>query len=225
VIANWPCPLPAGGHLEEFALSIDRSRQKRLLVLPALFDEANKTRRQLVEVMRRLDRAGIDCLLPDLPGWNESPQPLHQQTLTGWREAAQAAALHFGATNLLTIRASAVIAPPRLKGWRYAPTGGANALRALLRSRQVAAREAGREERMDDLMEQGRKDGIELAGYRFGPALFAELEASRLPDSGVLADIGQGTIGGSGPWLRAEPGFAPEQADALAAVISVGMVA
>lgn len=225
MIASWPCPLPTGGHSDEFALCIDRTRDKRLLVLPALFDEANKTRRQMAEVMRRLDGAGIDCFLPDLPGWNESTRPLHEQTLAGWREAAEAAARHFSASHVLTVRASAVIAPPRLKGWRYAPTGGANALRALLRSRQVAAREAGREERMDDLLEQGRREGIELAGYSFGPTLFADLEASRLPDTGVLGDIEQGSVGGSGPWLRAEPGFAPEQADALAVIIAMGMAA
>ena len=49
---------------------------------PALFDEANKLRRRhTVEVIRRLDAAGIDCLLPDLPGCGESLSPLAEQTL------------------------------------------------------------------------------------------------------------------------------------------------
>src|SRR5690606_34249762 len=83
VIAGWPA---ADG--EEYALAFDEGREARLLVLPALFDEANKLRRFSAEVMRRLDAAGIDTLLPDLPGCNESLAPLEGQTLAGWREVA-----------------------------------------------------------------------------------------------------------------------------------------
>ena len=61
-------------------------------MLPAWFDEGNKLRHFTVEVMRRLDGAGIDSFLPDLPGCNESLAPLEQQTLESWRtEAAEAA--------------------------------------------------------------------------------------------------------------------------------------
>src|SRR6478752_1467341 len=115
-IAAWPS---ADG--DEYALAFDKGRTRRLLVLPALFDEANKTRRLVVETLRRLDSAGIDGFLPDLPGCNESPAPLETQALAAWRAAAAAAAKHFGATHLLTIRASAILAPPTLPGWRYAP--------------------------------------------------------------------------------------------------------
>ena len=221
MIAAWPSPV--GG--EEFALTFDQGRSHRLLILPALFDEANKTRHLLVEVMRRLDGAGIDCFLPDLPGCNESLAPLQVQTLENWRIAARAAADHFGANALLTVRAGAVLAPPALHGWRYAPTGGANSLRALLRARSISAREAGREETTQSLLERGRGEGIELAGYRLGAAMIRDLEAARLPDSGRLKDIAQGTVGGGGPWLRAEPDFDPQQADALAALIALEMVA
>ncbi|MGN6498040.1 MAG: hypothetical protein ACTHK5_12010, partial [Tsuneonella sp.] len=80
------------------ALAFDRAREHRLMVLPALFDEANKLRRQTIEVMRRLDLSGIDSMLPDLPGCNESLQSLAIQTPTTWREAMAGAATHFGAT-------------------------------------------------------------------------------------------------------------------------------
>ena len=224
MLDTWPCPMPQGGHGEEYAVTFDRGRSARLLILPPLFDEANKTRRLLVEVMRRLDAAGIDTVLPDLPGWNESQVPLDQVTLARWRDAANAAASHFEVTRLLTVRASAMLAVPGLKGWRYAPTGGANALRALLRSRQVASREAGRDERMEDLQREGRRAGLELAGYRIGPQLFAELDASRTAgDDPLLSDIDQQTIGGSALWLRAEPDYSAEQADALAALLAIGM--
>ena len=55
---------------EEMLLGFDRGRAVRVLILPAWFDEANKLRRFTVGVMRRLDAAGIDCFLPDLPGCN-----------------------------------------------------------------------------------------------------------------------------------------------------------
>ena len=104
-----------------------------MLVLPALFDEANKLRRLTVEVMRRLDGAGVDSVLPDLPGCNESRQPLEAQTLDHWREAARAAATHCGATHVLTLRGGALTAPSELPGWAYSPVAG----------RQVTATENG----------------------------------------------------------------------------------
>lgn len=216
MIAAWPGP--SG---EEYAFAFDRGRAQRLLVLPALFDEANKTRHVVTETMRRLDGAEIDSFLPDLPGCNESPVPLEAQTLESWRETAQVAATHFKATHLLTVRAGAILAPPALPGWRYAPLGGPSALRALLRSRTISAHEAGHGETIEGLAELGRTEGIELAGYRIGAEMFRALEAAALPDSGKLREIERGTVGGGGPWLRAEPGFDPAQADALAAVIAL----
>jgi hypothetical protein len=218
MIASWPCP-PGG---DELALAFDKGRKRRLLVLPALFDEANKTRHLAVETMRRLDGSGIDCFLPDLPGCNESLAPLEAQTLAGWREAAQAAAAHFAATHLLTIRAGAVLAPA-LPGWRYAPIGGSSALKALLRARVISAREAGRDESTESLLEQGMREGLDLAGYPLGAALVAALDQTQLPDSGTLRDIDHQTVGGAAPWLRAEPDFDPAQADALAAIVAVGL--
>ena len=100
---TWPSPIPGGGTVEESALTFDQARPFRLLVLPALFDEANKLRRQTVEVMHRLDLSGIDSFLPDFPGCNESTQPLEGQTLADWQCAAEAAQLHFEGTHCLTI--------------------------------------------------------------------------------------------------------------------------
>ena len=225
MIAEWPCPLPQGGTGTEYALTFDRGRQHRLLVLAPLFDEANKLRHQLVEVMRRLDGSGIDSFLPDMPGWNESLEPFQIQTLEGWRHAARAAATHFGITHLLSVRSAAIFAPTDVPGWRYAPIGGPNILRALLRARLVSSREAGRDENMDSLRELGRTDGIELGGYQIGATLFNALDNAPLQDSGILAEIEQATIGGSGLWLRAEPDYDTAQADALAAIVAMGFMA
>ena len=50
MIAAWP-----GAAGEELAIAFDKGRSRRVLVLPAWFDEGNKLRHFTVEVMRRLD--------------------------------------------------------------------------------------------------------------------------------------------------------------------------
>lgn len=221
--AQWPAPLPCGGMSEEYALTFHQSRSKRLLVLPAFFDEANKLRRQTVEVMHRLDLSGIDCFLPDFPGCNDSASPLAEQTLSSWREAAKSAAEHFKVTHVLTIRSGALLAPDGLPGWRYAPQGGTQLMRSMLRARTIAAREAGRAETMTELEAAGRASGIELAGWHIGADMFSALSDSKTPASETLADIPQQLVGGPSLWLRAEPDEDPEQADAIAAIIAIGL--
>ncbi len=220
-LIDWPCPAPGGGTRDELALTFDHAREQRLLILPAWFDEANKLRRQTVEVMRRLDLSGIDCVLPDLPGCNESLAKLPEQTLEGWRAAAAAAAEHFKASHVLTLRAGALLAPADLPGWRYAPIAGRQVLRPMLRARTVASREAGRSERTEDLQALGRNEGIELAGWQIGKEMFGVLETAEPVTD--LVEIEQGALGGPGLWLRAEPDEDAEQADALAAMLAIGM--
>jgi hypothetical protein len=220
---TWPCPLPGGGVAEEYALTSGRDRAARLLVVPALFDEANKLRRLTVEVMRRLDGAGIDSVLPDFPGCNESLLPLEIQTCDDWRDAMGAAARHFGATHVLGIRGGCLFTPRDLPAWHYAPVKGASVLRQMVRARILASREAGREEKREELMDHASRDGIELAGHRLGAEFVGEFEKLEPRDSGRVSEIGQDMIGGAGLWLRAEPGDSAEQADALAAVLAVGI--
>jgi hypothetical protein len=221
VISTWPCP----GSGEEYALVFDRGRDTRVLILPALFDEANKLRHFTMEVMRRLAAAGLDSFLPDLPGCNESLVPLQDQTLVGWTEAAGAAAAHVGASHVLSIRGGALCAPSALPVWRYAPTTGASLLRALLRARVLASKEAGIEESREALLERGRAEGLELAGYKLGARMIRDLEAAEPAGGAALANISQGDIGGGGLWLRAEPDHSAEQADALAALVTPKPVA
>ena len=217
MIAQWPCPGPHG-QADEYALSIDQNRSRRLLIVPALFDEANRMRRMLADAMRMLDAAGIDSFLPDLPGCNESTQDFTAQSLHGWRQAMAHAAHHFRATDVLAVRGGALIFPTMLPGWVLEPTKGASILRQLVRARTIAAREAGRHEDSAMLMEQGRSQGLELAGWRFGASLIAGLENAVAQIEGQRI-ISQGEMGGGGLWLRAEPAAAPEQSAALARLI------
>jgi hypothetical protein len=226
---EWPCPEKAGPDAEggmrtEAALVFDGGRTARLMVIPPLFEEANKLRHALVEVLRRLDGAGIDGILPDLPGCNESLAPLAQQTLDGWRAAAHAAAEHFRATAVLAVRGGALLRPEGLPGWDYSPQDGAKALRSMVRARLVASKEAGSGETREDIEAEARAQGATLAGWHIGPEMFAALETAQLfPREDGVALIDQETIGGRPPWLRAEPDYDPAQADAIAAIIAVAM--
>jgi hypothetical protein len=207
------------------ALTFDRDRSRRLLIVPALFEEASKLRRLTVEVMRRLDGAGIDSILPDLPGCNESLQPLEAQTPDSWRVATTAAAAHFRATHVLGIRGGAMLLPGGLAGWRYAPVKAASILRQMLRARIVAAREAGIAETQEGLLESARRDGIELVGYRLRAEFIAGFETLAAISHEDTRDIEQDALGGAGLWLRAEPDEDRMQADALAAILAMGMTA
>ncbi len=221
MIFTWTNPAsPPGFASEELCVGFDRGRPIRVLVLSAWFDEANKLRRFTVELMRRLDNAGIDSLLPDLPGCNESLVPLSDQTLEGWRMAALAAAEALRATHVLAIRSGALLAPESLPGWHYAAQSGPKLLRGMLRARALASREAGISETSEGLMAEGRDKGLTLGGWTIGPALLRALE-SAVPALGPgQSDIAQSLVGGPGLWLRAEPGEDAGQADRLAALIT-----
>lgn len=219
--ASWPCPLPGGGASPEYALTFEAGRPHRLLIVPALFDEGNRLRRLTVEVMRRLDAAGIDSFLPDLPGCNESLQPLELQEPGDWQRAVASAIRHFGATHALGIRGGCLFTPPDLPTWHYAPVKAASILRQMLRARIISAREAGREENREQLAELALASGIELAGYRLGAAFYRAFEPM-VPDAAATT-VAQEAIGGSGLWLRAEPDEDSAQADALAALLVQGI--
>lgn len=220
MITTWPPPVEYEKHSEELLVCFQSGRAKRVLVLPAWFDEANKMRRFTLDTMRALDDAGIDSFLPDLPGCNESLAPLDAQTIAIWRNAANAAATAFNATHVLTIRSGVLLAPPGLPGWAYAPQSGAKTLRPMLRARLLSAREAGREEKADALLEQGKQSGLTLSGWSLSAAMLCELEAAQVSNDSQLAEVKQSELGGGGLWLRAEPGENLEQANALAAIVA-----
>lgn len=221
MIFTWNNPAsPPGFGGEELCIGFDRGRPVRVLVLPAWFDEANKLRRCTLELMRRLDNAGIDSLLPDMPGCNESLVPLSDQTLEGWRMAALAAAEALRATHVLAIRSGALLAPEGFPGWHYAAQNGPKLLRGMLRARVLSSREGGITETSEGLMDEGRDRGLTLGGWTIGPALLRALESAEPALAPGQSDIAQSLIGGPGLWLRAEPGEDPGQAERLAALIA-----
>ena len=107
---------------------------------------------------------------------------------------------------------------------RYAPLTGAAQLRALLRARVIASREAGLHENRAQLLSTGRREGLELGGYHLGAALFGELQNAE-PSGDAAATIAQADIGGAGLWLRTEPDHDPGQADRLAELLGEALSA
>ncbi|BDW82779.1 hypothetical protein MACH24_22170 [Erythrobacter sp. Dej080120_24] len=220
MIESWQAPLQNGTTSEELLVQIDRGRNIRVLILPALFDEANKLRRFTIELMRALDRLEIDSFLPDMPGCNESLVPLSGLSLSALQAAATSAMRSLGATHVLAIRGGALLLPEGAAGWAYAPVSGAKLLRSMIRARTISAREAGRSESSEELQQTGRKDGLTLAGWEIGAEMFREIETAEPPVSGTVTVISQQELGGAGLWLRAEPGEDAAQTEKLAAILA-----
>ena len=211
---TWPNP----PHDDEYAVRFDEGRGERVMIAPALFDEGNKLRRFTVETMRELDEAGVDSMLPDLPGTNESTADLPDQSLTSWGHAMAHAARHFRATHILTIRGGALCVPEGLPTLRFAPVGGPSLLRGLVRARLLTDREAGEPTTREDVMAEGRERGFRLAGFAIGPAMFDALERSDIEQQ--EGDIAQSEIGDSALWLRAEPAEDRDQSESLARIVA-----
>lgn len=220
ILASYPCPLPDGSSAADYALGFDRDCSQRLLIIPALFDEGHRMRRLCVDVMRRLDGSGIASFLPDLPGTNESIADLSSLSLGDWGAAVSSAANHFRASHVLAIRGGGLLAPPGLPGWVYGPVKGESLLRTMIRARILASQEAEREETGDGLLTQAQEGGIDLAGYRLSANMIQQLQTAQpVP----LPEIGPDLVEGSPLWLRAEPETDANQADALAAYLTMAM--
>ena len=71
----------------EAMLRLGPEDARLVLVLPPLFEEANRTRHFLAEVMRGLAINGIASILPDLPGVNDSPVATVDARLADWHAA------------------------------------------------------------------------------------------------------------------------------------------
>lgn len=207
------------GH-DEGVMRLGVGHSRQILIVPPLFDEANRTRRMLVQAMRLLDQAEVGSLLVDLPGCNESRQSLHQQSLDIWRQAVRECASQCAATHIASLRGGALVddGAVDLPHWRLAPAKGASLFKTMIRTRIAGDKEAGKATTEAELLETAKSGSIELAGNQLGPDMVAQLavaEARDLPELTVRA-LGQ-DIMGSPLWLRAEPQDDPAMSAAIAA--------
>jgi hypothetical protein len=203
---------PAGAH------------RATVLLVPPLFDEANRLRRTLVLAMRALAAEGFAAVLPDLPGQNESLVALEDVDLERWQDAlADVAASIAGPVITASIRGGALI-DHRARAaawWRLAPVGGASLLRTMMRARVAADREAGILSSLDGLQEAAKTAPLLLAGNALSPAMVAGLGTAEAQPVEPLRSVGLGAdgIAGTPLWLRAEPGEDAAMAAAIAADI------
>lgn len=180
-----------------------------LLILPPLFEEANRTRQFLVTVMRRLADSGIATALPDLPGCNDSPVATVDARFENWRSAVAELVARLRPCAVAAFRGGALLdgAVDTVPRWRLAPESGARVVRDMVRSTAM-----GSGVKASVLEARARTEPTRLAGNLLHPALYTVLEIAivegsartvRLTDDAGDADA---RIDGSPLWRRAEPG-------------------
>ncbi len=200
---------------EEAILRLGDAADVTLLILPALFEEANRMRRFTVAVMRSLAARGIGSMLPDLPGTGESLIPLAEVGFDHWRDAVAALSTSVRAQErrclTLAIRGGALLDGMADDGWRLAPETGERLLRDMVRATALTGGISAR-----DLDARVRTSPITFAGNTISPALYTGLQTAALPDArrrtARLADDvapADTRLGGTRLWRAAEPGDDP----------------
>lgn len=180
-----------------------------LLILPALFEEANRMRRFTVSVMRLLAGRGIGTILPDLPGTGESGIGTSNVILGDWHDAVTALAPNISGS--IAIRGGALLDGPIKNRWRLAPESGERLLRDMVRATAFSEGIAASE-----LDQRARTAPTRLAGNFLNPGLYAALH-----DAAPVEGAHVTRVEGPKLWRAAEPGddpdFAREIADDIAA--------
>lgn len=190
--------------------------------MPPLFDEANRMRRTLVLTMRALADHGLTAIMPDLPGQGDSIERTETATITAWRAALSAIAPGQPVV-VASWRGGALVddAVSAIGWWRMAPASGATLVKALLRTRLMGDKEAGRPSTADSLRAAISRDGSgELAGNRISATLLAQLDVAEPAAVSPLRLVQPADVGASPLWLRAEPGEDKAMATGMAADIA-----
>ncbi len=210
-----------------------------LLIVPALFEEMNRTRRLLALVGAALAVTGVRTWLPDLPGTGDHAGTADAMDVERWRAAIAAVAREAGrcrAPHLIAVRGGALLVDGAGAASLYRlapPADGTRPLRDLWRARAAAEREAGGTATPATL-EAGSVAGetIEAAGYAITARLAAQMRALPLPAPACPARTAATTAGagvdvvlpGPPPWLQAEPGDLAPLATALAEDVRAWMM-
>ncbi len=209
----------------EAMLSFGPEGAPRVLILPPLFEEANRTRHFLVEIMRGLASAGIASILPDLPGTNDSPVATMDARWAGWQEAVAALPAPIAT---VAVRGGALLDgfAATSHHWRLVPETGARLLRDMVRATAMTAGV-----KASELEATARAQPTALAGNLIHPELFVALENAvphdqgtirtvRLEDDAAAADA---LLAGTPLWRRAEPDHDPALANAVVTDIAEWM--
>ena len=183
-------------------LQFGENHRLQIIVIEPLFEEANRCRRLIAEVMRGLDRGGVGSRLANLPGTGESAVDVADVRLTDWHAAVAA---HVPAL-IASFRGGALIDGAAARGvWRLSPETGDRIVRDLKRATLASA------------------DSTLYAGHALSSGFLADLESASLPAHPNVRTVRLETeaadadlkIAGSPLWRRAEPGEDPALAAAI----------
>jgi alpha-beta hydrolase superfamily lysophospholipase len=164
-----------------------------------LFEEGNRTRTAMVDVLRRLAARGVGCVLPDLPGAGESLVATCDATVAMWREAfAAACARVAGPVHVVAWRGGALLDTDAAVAsrWYLAPQSGASLVRELTRVRALGS---GGEDYAGNALSSTMIDGLAFAEL----ATVGSLRVVRLESDAKAADR---KVAGPALWRAAEPG-------------------
>jgi hypothetical protein len=204
----------AGAYLpysqKESALCFGNEADPAIILIQPFFEEGNRVRNILTQVMRTVSNAGFRTILPDLPGCGESLIPLRDVTLEDWHSALKACAAKFGQPKMVaSFRTGALIdtASSAAHIWRCSPETGARMVRDLMRTRLTSTAQTHGDS----------ADTITLAGNQISkslidalqstaPAPHSSLRIARLSTEAAEADV---RLDGSPVWRRSEPGDDP----------------
>jgi hypothetical protein len=193
---------------EELWMRMGAHHPHQILIIEPLFEEKNRTRRLIAEVMRGLDAAGIGSTLPDLPGTGESMIEIADVSFSDWSEAIAAASQALSPLMVAAFRGGALLDARSRHLWRFAPETGARIVRDLKRT-QLAS----------------NASTPLFAGHALSEAFLAELEAAPLAGADAIRTVrlesdaadADAKVPGTPLWRRAEPG---EDAALAAAIVA-----
>jgi hypothetical protein len=196
----------------EWMMRIGAADAPAILFIPPLFEEMNRTRALIADVMRRLAALGHGCWLPDLSGTGESLRALGDVQWGDWRHDVRAASTYVsekgGQPLIVALRGGALIddAAAGRGWWRFAPVDGAALTRDMVRAGLAGVEWAG----------YAPSDDLKADLAAAAPSPVAPLRTVRLSTDRAEAD---GRLGGPALWRRSEPGSSAELAEAIAADI------
>lgn len=188
-----------------------------VVAIPPPFEEGNRTRAAMVDVLRRLAARGYGGALPDLPGTGESLIPVAQVTISMWRDAFAAACSKLpGPVHVVSWRAGALIdaSATVASRWFLSPQSGGGLRRELDRLRQAGG---GSDHAGNILSDTMLHELGELEPITAGP-----LRIVRTESDPAAADR---KLPGRPLWRAAEPSTDPELQSLIADDIATWITA
>lgn len=187
---------------------------RQILIIEPLFEEKNRTRRLIADVMRGLNHQQIGSTVPDLPGTGESLTDIATVSFEDWKDAIAAVGQAINPALTVSLRGGALFDGDAKRVWRLAPESGARIVRDLKRSQLASASATPL-----------------YAGHALSDDFLTKLEAALLPSQTALRTIrlesdaaeADAKLVGTPLWRRAEPGDDVALAAAIVADIAAWM--